>query len=96
MTYREQMLSFEDIDSLFNNTKYFLLVYRGSSFASSLNVNIKDFICIYVKKNLFSIRNINQLLKSNISSIYVFVALKQSFFRNLKKQFKNKVKKKSY
>ncbi|KYM88788.1 hypothetical protein ALC53_02553 [Atta colombica] len=35
MTYREQMLSFEDIDSLFNNTKYFLLVYRGSSFASS-------------------------------------------------------------
>ncbi|XP_011069076.1 PREDICTED: uncharacterized protein LOC105154957 [Acromyrmex echinatior] len=47
MTYREQMLSFQDIDSLFNNTKYILLVYRGSSFASSLNFTYGDLVGEY-------------------------------------------------
>ncbi|KYM99095.1 putative glutamate receptor [Cyphomyrmex costatus] len=37
MTYREQMLPFKDIDSLINNTKYILLMYRGSPLAYSFN-----------------------------------------------------------
>ncbi|EZA52819.1 hypothetical protein DMN91_002220 [Ooceraea biroi] len=32
MTNRESLLSFNDLDTLFNNTKYTLLVFRGSSF----------------------------------------------------------------
>ncbi|KYN22207.1 putative glutamate receptor, partial [Trachymyrmex cornetzi] len=44
MTYREQTLSFNDIDSLFNNTKYILLVYRGSSVVSSLNITYGNLV----------------------------------------------------
>ncbi|XP_018313472.1 uncharacterized protein [Mycetomoellerius zeteki] len=44
MTYREQMLSFQDVESLFNNTKYILLFTYGSLVDeySSARINIID------------------------------------------------------
>lgn len=44
MTNRETTLPFEDLETLFSNTKKILLAFRGSIIYYYLNVNIENYL----------------------------------------------------
>lgn len=46
MTNREITLPFKDIGSLINNTKYVLLVFRGTCL-DFIKVNVEDYLYVY-------------------------------------------------